>query len=179
MKTKMFVGLITLLTLFSINFGTGSGQAIVSKPKSETVATDFRATLLNYAKEAKQEKKRLKLKQVVSYLTTRVQKTGYVFSGSSIAGWDCSGMVRYAYKRLGITLEHSANKQAHSGQRVSKPRIGDIVVFAHQGSTEFYHSAIYVGSGLIINANRMYQTTVIQPLTDFKKSQIRFVRVIQ
>lgn len=179
MKTKMFVAFITLLTLFSINFGTGSGQAQVARPDSQVASADFRATLLDYAKEAKQEKKRLKLKRVVGYLTTRVQKTGYVFSGSSTAGWDCSGMVRYAYKRLGIILEHSANKQAHSGQRVSEPRIGDIVVFAHQGSTEFYHSAIYVGSGLIINANRMYKTTVIQPLTDFKKSQIRFVRIIQ
>jgi cell wall-associated NlpC family hydrolase len=118
------------------------------------------------------------LKRVVNYLTTRVHKTGYVFSGSSISGWDCSGMVRYAYKRLGITLEHSADKQAHSGVRVSKPRIGDIVVFAYNGSKSFYHSAIYVGSGLVVNANLMYKTTVIQPLSDFRNSQIRFVRVI-
>jgi cell wall-associated NlpC family hydrolase len=112
-------------------------------------------------------------------LTTRVQKTAYVFSGSTISGWDCSGMVRYAYKRMGITLEHSANKQAHSGIRVSKPRIGDIVVFAYNGSTNFYHSAIYVGNNLVVNANLMYKTTVIQPLSDFRNSQIRFVRVIK
>jgi peptidoglycan endopeptidase LytE len=108
-----------------------------------------------------------------------VHKTAYVFSGSTISGWDCSGMVRYTYKRLGITLEHSANKQAHSGKRVSKPRVGDVVVFAYKGSTSFYHSAIYVGNDLIINANQMYKTTVIQPLSDFSKSQIRFVRVIE
>jgi cell wall-associated NlpC family hydrolase len=88
-------------------------------------------------------------------------------------------MVRYAYKGLGITLPHSANKQAHIGARVSKPKIGDIVVFAYQGSTNFYHSALYIGNDLIINANALYKTTVIQPLTDFKQSQIRFVRVIK
>jgi cell wall-associated NlpC family hydrolase len=88
-------------------------------------------------------------------------------------------MVRYTYKRLGITLPHSANKQAHIGARVSKPKSGDIVVFAHQGSTNFYHSAIYLGNDLIINANALYKTTVIQPLSDFKQSQIRFVRVIK
>jgi cell wall-associated NlpC family hydrolase len=119
------------------------------------------------------------LKRVVTYLTTRVHKTAYVFSGSTISGWDCSGMVRYAYKRLGVTLPHSANKQGHVGTRVSKPRVGDIVVFAYKGSTNFYHSAIYVGNGLIVNANQMYKTTVIQPLSDFSKSQIRFVRVIE
>jgi cell wall-associated NlpC family hydrolase len=175
----MLVAMITLLTLLSINFGTGSGQARVSKSESLTATYDLRTTLLNFGKEVKQKQKRLKLKQVVEYLTTRVHKTGYVFSGSTIAGWDCSGMVRYAYQRMNIELPHSANKQGHVGQRVSIPRVGDIVVFAHQGSTDFYHSAIYVGSGLIINANRLYKTTVIQPLTDFKKSQIRFVRVIQ
>jgi cell wall-associated NlpC family hydrolase len=80
---------------------------------------------------------------------------------------------------MGITLEHSADKQAHAGTRVSKPRVGDIVVFAYKGSTNFYHSAIYVGEGLIVHANLLYKTTVIQPLSDFKNSQIRFVRVIK
>jgi cell wall-associated NlpC family hydrolase len=104
-------------------------------------------------------------------------KTPYVFSGSRPSGWDCSGMVVWAYSKLGVELPHSANKQAHSGKRVSKPQVGDIVVFAYSGSTNFYHSAIYLGDGKIINANLMYGTTKIQLLTDFKKSQIRFVRI--
>lgn len=179
MKTKLFITFISLVSIFTINFGSVSGQAEVSKTKPLIASTDFRATLLNLAKEAKQEKKRVNLKKVVRYLTTRVHKTAYVYSGSTTAGWDCSGLVTYAYKRLGIELEHSANKQAHSGFRVSSPKIGDIVVFAYKGSTDFYHSAIYVGSGLIVNANLLYKTTVIQPLSDFKNSQIRFVRVIK
>ena len=145
----------------------------------QAVKPDLKTVALLNVKEIKQQAKRDKLKRIVNYLTTRVHKTSYVFSGSTTSGWDCSGMVRYAYKRLGVTLPHSANKQGHVGQRVSKPRVGDIVVFAYQGSTNFYHSAIYLGNGLIINANQMYKTTVIQPLTDFKKSQIRFVRVIK
>jgi cell wall-associated NlpC family hydrolase len=179
MKIKLFITFISLVSILTINFGSVSGQAEVPKTKPPITATDYRATLLNFAKEAKQEKKRLKLKKVVAYLTTRVHKTAYVFSGSTVQGWDCSGLVRYTYKRLGIELEHSANKQAHSGIRVSSPKIGDVVVFAYKGSTDFYHSAIYVGSGLIINANLLYKTTVIQPLSDFKNSQIRFVRVIK
>jgi cell wall-associated NlpC family hydrolase len=145
----------------------------------QAVKPDLKTVAILNAKEIRQQAKRDKLKRVVTYLTTRVHKTAYVFSGSTISGWDCSGMVRYTYKRLGITLEHSANKQAHSGKRVSKPRVGDVVVFAYKGSTSFYHSAIYLGNDLIINANQMYKTTVIQPLSDFSKSQIRFVRVIE
>jgi cell wall-associated NlpC family hydrolase len=119
------------------------------------------------------------LVEMTNNLVRFADKTPYVFSGSSTFGWDCSGMVVWAYKKLGVTLPHSANKQAHIGKRVSKPKIGDIVVFAYSGSTEFYHSAIYIGNNKIINANQLYGTTKIQLLTDFKKSQIRFVRIVK
>jgi cell wall-associated NlpC family hydrolase len=167
------------LIILSLNLGSNTVQADNTAVVAVShVSTDFKTKALDLTKELKAKQKRVKLKKVVTYLTTRVHKTAYVFSGSSVSGWDCSGLVRYTYKRLGITLEHSANKQGHVGKRVSKPKVGDIVVFAYKGSTDFYHSAIYIGNGLIINANAIYQTTVIQPLTDFSKSQIRFVRVI-
>ena len=123
--------------------------------------------------------KKNRLPKIVRYLTTKANKTAYVFSGSTPKGWDCSGMVRWTYKQIGITLPHSANKQAHIGFRVSKPKVGDIVAFAYTGRTDFYHTAIYLGNGLIINANREYGTTVIEPLSNFKKSQIRFIRVLE
>lgn len=122
--------------------------------------------------------KKNRLPKVVKYLTTKAQKTAYVYSGSNTSGWDCSGMVRWTYKQVGITLPHSADKQAHLGKRVSKPMIGDIVAFAYKGQTDFYHTAIYIGQGLVINANREYGTTVIEPLSNFSKSQIRFIRVL-
>jgi len=177
MKLKLIAIAVMIL---SLNLGSNTVQAEQPPAKIQVVAKTNHQTItyLN-AKQIKAQAKRDKLKRVVNYLTTRVHKTAYVFSGSTVAGWDCSGMVRYAYKRMNIVLPHSANKQAHAGTRVSKPRVGDIVVFAYQGSTNFYHSAIYVGSGLIVNANLLYKTTVIQPLTDFKNSQIRFVRVIK
>ena len=169
-----------VVMILSLNLGTNTVQAEpATAPAVKAVSLDIKQIAYQHQRELRQQAKRDKLKRVVTYLTTRVHKTAYVFSGSTISGWDCSGMVRYTYKRLGVTLPHSANKQGHVGTRVSKPRVGDIVVFAYKGSTSFYHSAIYVDNGLIVNANQMYKTTVIQPLTDFKNSQIRFVRVIK
>jgi cell wall-associated NlpC family hydrolase len=173
---------VTAIVALILSLNLGSTTVEAESPATITVnqvSTDFRAKTFSLAKEFQAKQKRIKLKKIVTYLTTRVHKTAYVFSGSSIYGWDCSGMVRYAYKGLGITLPHSANKQAHVGTRVSKPKAGDIVVFAYQGSTNFYHSALYLGNDLVINANALYKTTVIQPLTVFKQSQIRFVRVIK
>jgi cell wall-associated NlpC family hydrolase len=142
----------------------------VSKSKSFSTQT--------LIKEAKTKRNTVKMQKLIKYLKTRVGRTSYVFSGSSPRGWDCSGMVRWTYEQFGLELPHSADKQGHIGTRVSKPKLGDIVVFAYQGSKSFYHSAIYIGKGKIINAHYEADSTIIQPLTDYKNSQIRFVRVI-
>jgi hypothetical protein len=133
----------------------------------------------NFLEITKEKKNYLMMKKTVKVLISRVNKTSYVFSGSNTNGWDCSGLVRWTYAHFGLELPHSADKQAHIGKRVSRPNVGDIVVFAYQGSKNFYHSAIYAGQNRVINANLMYGTTVLELLSNYSKSQIRFVRVIQ
>jgi cell wall-associated NlpC family hydrolase len=137
---------------------------------------DFRSQLINHGKYLRNTER---MQKTVIKLMRRVNKTSYVFSGSTPYGWDCSGMVKWTYKQFGIELPHSANKQAHIGTRVSEPKLGDIVVMAYRGSTNFYHSGIYIGKGKIVNAHYEAGTTIIQPLTDYKNSQIRFVRVVK
>jgi cell wall-associated NlpC family hydrolase len=137
---------------------------------------DFRGYLINNGKLVKNT---AKMKETVQKLMRRVNKTSYVFSGSTPYGWDCSGMVRWTYKQFGLDVPHSANKQAHIGKRVSVPKLGDIVVFAYRGSTNFYHSGIYIGKNKIVNAHSQARTTIIQSLEEYKNSQIRFVRVVE
>jgi|LauGreDrversion4_2_1035121.scaffolds.fasta_scaffold26445_10 cell wall-associated NlpC family hydrolase len=120
-----------------------------------------------------------KLVKVVKALKNRVGKTPYVFAGSSPYGWDCSGMVRWAYLELGKELPHSATKQAHSGKRVKTPKVGDIVAFAYKGYSGFYHSAIYIGNGKVVNANRGFKGTFIEPLTNYKGNRIVYVRIME
>ncbi len=136
----------------------------------------------DYIKKIKIDKNTKRMNKILNYLKTRKGKTPYVFSGSSPKwGWDCSGLVRWTYQQFGITLEHSATKQAHSGKRVSykNAKPGDIVTFSWGSNYWFYHAAIYLGNGMIVDANRGYGTTVVQPLTNFKSSKIRFVRIVE
>jgi cell wall-associated NlpC family hydrolase len=121
---------------------------------------------------------RKSLNNVVMKLLRRVGKTPYVFSGSTPYGWDCSGMVRWAYEQLGKELPHSATKQAYVGHRVKTPKVGDIVVFGYKGYSSYYHSAIYIGKGKVVNANRGFGGTYIEPLTDYKNKRIVFVRIL-
>lgn len=170
--------LITALVAFMVLVGSWASFGSTSKP-TNTATYSLVEKFIQLDKQRHLVQKQQHLVQVTKGLVRFADRTPYVFAGSTTFGWDCSGMVVWAYKKAGITLPHSANKQAHVGVRVSKPRVGDIVVFAYSGSTDFYHSALYLGNNKIINANRMFGTTKIQLLSDFKKSQIRFVRVVE
>lgn len=123
-----------------------------------------------------------KIQSVVEQLKDQVGKTWYVFSGSTPSGWDCSGLVYWAYEQLGVSLEHSANKQGNSGTKVKTPKVGDIVVFGYKGSKSYYHSSIYIGDGKVIHAGfRKGTTTSIIALDDpsFRNSTITFIRHIE
>jgi cell wall-associated NlpC family hydrolase len=158
--------------------GCVTPQASAAEMPNNNVVTKQKNFTTDLVHTAKLNKNTAKMQQVLMKIFHRVNKTPYVFSGSSLYGWDCSGMVVWTYKQFGIELPHSANKQAHIGKRVSNPKLGDIVVFAYSGSTNFYHSGIYIGKGKIVNANSYFRTTVIEPLSDYKNSQIRFVRIV-
>lgn len=117
---------------------------------------------------------------VIAKLKKRVGKTWYVFSGSTPAGWDCSGLTRWAYGELGIDLPHSANKQARAGIAVTKPQPGDLVLFGYKGTNTFFHASLYIGDNKVIHAGfRKGQTTSVLDLdsASVKNTKMRFVRV--
>jgi cell wall-associated NlpC family hydrolase len=72
----------------------------------------------------------------------------YVWGGSSPGGFDCSGLVRYAYRRAGIALAHSSYAQWDAGRRVRRRalRPGDLVFFG------LGHVGLYAGSGRFVHA---------------------------
>lgn len=119
--------------------------------------------------------------RAIAKLRTHVNKTWYVFSGSTPRGWDCSGLVRWTYKQVGLELEHSATKQAHSGRVVKHPLPGDIVAYQYGRGHWFHHVGIYVGNGMTIqalnNTKRTMLVPVDSPVVGF--SDFVFVRVLE
>jgi hypothetical protein len=176
--------------------------AVVPQQKSETRVLDFLLSdpsrepgIMEVLYQAQQDKllakleiekelqlNSVKIQSVVGELKSRIGKTWYVFSGSTPRGWDCSGLVYWAYEQLGVSVEHSATKQGNSGTKVRTPKIGDIVVFGYKGSKSYYHSSIYIGDDKVIHAGfKKGTTTSIIALDDpsFKNSTITFVRLIE
>lgn len=123
-----------------------------------------------------------KLLDAVEEAKSYVNKTWYVFSGSSPRGWDCSGLVRWAYLEAGVELEHSATAQGFAGVAVQTPEVGDVVSFTWKNQKNAYHSGIYIGDGKVLHAGfRKGTRTSIIPLdsASFATSDITFRRIIQ
>jgi cell wall-associated NlpC family hydrolase len=84
--------------------------------------------------------------------TIAVREVGvpYRWGGASpAAGFDCSGLVYWAYGRLGIELPHSSYALYDQGRRVTRSRMkaGDLLFFSGLG-----HVGIYIGGGRMVHA---------------------------
>ena len=78
----------------------------------------------------------------------------YVWGGSTpTGGFDCSGLMMYVYKQLGITLDHYAAWQYLEGTRIAPQNLqpGDLVFWEPKADGPG-HVGMYVGDGKMINA---------------------------
>ena len=83
----------------------------------------------------------------------------YRYGGESPeSGFDCSGLVRWAYGRLGVDLPHSSYALASEGRRVEEAnmRAGDVLLFDGLG-----HVGLYLGRGRMVHAPQSGRTVEV------------------
>jgi peptidoglycan DL-endopeptidase CwlO len=87
----------------------------------------------------------------------------YRWGGSSPSGFDCSGLVRYVYAQVGVSLPHNAAQQYRLGTPVARESLepGDLVFF-----DRLRHNGIYVGDGRFIHARQTGRRVAIASLDD-------------
>ncbi|MBT2213928.1 MULTISPECIES: C40 family peptidase [Actinomadura] len=84
----------------------------------------------------------------------------YVWGGESEAegGYDCSGLMQYAFARAGIKLPRVAADQARAGWVIpyAKAQPGDMLIWANDPTAPGYisHIALYLGEGKMLAAPR-------------------------
>jgi cell wall-associated NlpC family hydrolase len=93
----------------------------------------------------------------------------YVWGGADPAtGFDCSGLVMYVYRQLGIDLLHFSGSQYREGAPVPLDALapGDLVFF-DLGPLGPGHVGMYIGGGRFIQAPHSGDVVKISSLSEF------------
>jgi len=87
---------------------------------------------------------------------TRIAKSmighPYRYGGQSPGGFDCSGLVWYSYKKVGVNTARTSKDLRKQAKKISRKmmKTGDLVFF--KGWVRTGHVGIYIGNGRFIHA---------------------------
>jgi cell wall-associated NlpC family hydrolase len=95
-------------------------------------------------------------------LAVRMVGTPYRWGGAAPGGFDCSGLIRWAYGRFGVDLPHNSNALYGVGRVVPRTQLetGDLLFFTGLG-----HVGLYLGGGRMVQAPYSGKTVEIVDLT--------------
>jgi cell wall-associated NlpC family hydrolase len=91
----------------------------------------------------------------------------YRYGGATPAGFDCSGLVFYAHRQLGLTVPRTSRDQADAAESVKprKLRRGDLVFFRIDSSS-VNHVGIYIGKHRFVHAPGAGKPVTVNSLDD-------------
>ncbi len=105
----------------------------------------------------------------------------YRFGGTSPkTGFDCSGLIMWAYEKHGIKVPRVTKDQARAGKKVhsSKAKPGDIVVFKSSATSSGYHTAMYIGNNKFVHSPKTGAKIRVESLNSYWKPKVSSVRRI-
>ncbi|MED5815515.1 NlpC/P60 family peptidoglycan endopeptidase RipA [Mycolicibacterium sp. 050232] len=84
-------------------------------------------------------------------------------SGANTVGFDCSGLILYAFAGVGIKLPHYSGSQYNAGRKIpsSQMRRGDVIFYGPGGSQ---HVTLYLGNGQMLEAPYTGSQVKISPV---------------
>lgn len=94
------------------------------------------------------------------------QHIPYAWGGDDLAGFDCSGLVRYVFQQaIGKTLPHSSVAQEGYVQKkaVADAKPGDLLFWGTPGAS--YHVAIYIGNQAYVTAPGPGETVRVETIS--------------
>lgn len=93
-------------------------------------------------------------RSTITRFATNMLDRNYVYSGTAPSeGFDCSGLVYYAYKEAGIIIPRTTDTQYKKARKIELKfaKEGDLLFFSTSGAGAT-HVAIYLGNGKFVHA---------------------------
>ncbi len=91
----------------------------------------------------------------------------YRYGGHTSRGFDCSGLVYYAYQSVGIAIPRTTRDQQRSARPVPMRDLspGDLLFFREWGDKPS-HVGLYVGKGSFVHASSSRQSVMLSRLSN-------------
>lgn len=104
----------------------------------------------------------------------------YVYGTTGPNTFDCSGLTYYAYKKVGVSLAHSAKSVGYgAGQKVSRANLqrGDLVCFDTISDSDLSdHVGIYIGNNQFVHASSGQARVIVSTLSGYYSERFSWGR---
>ena len=142
-------------------FGRRNGYIIIGDGTGYTTTSTSSTTTVGGTAKAQ---------KAVSLAKSKVGNS-YVWGATGPNSFDCSGLMYWSYKQVGISLPRTAAAQAGVGKAVSKSNLqaGDLVFFHTSnrlGANGITHVGMYIGNNKFVHASSPSSGIKISSLTE-------------
>lgn len=109
--------------------------------------------------------------EVVSVALGFVGQVPYLWGGTTPAGFDCSGLTKYCYAQIGISIPRTSRSQFRTGSYIPPDSLdvlvpGDLVFFGYGGdANKIHHVGVYVGDSNYVHAPATGQLVTVSSLS--------------
>jgi cell wall-associated NlpC family hydrolase len=95
----------------------------------------------------------------------------YRWSGTSPAGFDCSGFTWFVYGQAGFPVPRDLGGQLGAGPSIDMDGLqpGDLLIFSNTYARGLSHSGVYIGNGQFIDSQDEWHGVVVNSLDEWAR----------